>query len=146
MLRNDHGRISAYVAATRTVVWIRQIWRSVLLATFKFMKKDTRKFKKFLLIPPNITMTPFIIKKIITLKSHKKNVLTNLKILSWPLFILIIFKISHKNHHKKLQTNIITINIFITINQMNKHKVKYISNACIPKLLQKIFTFFLYCI
>ena len=34
------------------------------------------------------------------------------------------------------------INIFIVINQINKHKVKYMITAFIPKLLQKIFYFF----
>ena len=38
---------------------------------------------------------------------------------------------SYKNHH----TNITRINIFVVINQINKHKVKYIITACIPKLL-----------
>ena len=45
---------------------------------------------------------------------------------------------SYKNHH----TNITRINIFVVINQINKHKVKYMITACIPKLLQKIFYFF----
>ena len=47
-----------------------------------------------------------------------------------------IMYIFFKNNFKKLQTNIITrINISITINQIDKHKAKYIINACIPKLL-----------
>ena len=32
----------------------------------------------------------------------------------------------YKNHHR---------NNFVVINQINKHKVKYIITACIPKLL-----------
>ena len=37
----------------------------------------------------------------------------------------------HKNHY----ANITRINIFVGINQINKHKVKYTITACIPKLL-----------
>ena len=37
----------------------------------------------------------------------------------------------YKNHH----TNITRINVFVVIKQINKHKVKYIIIACIPKLL-----------
>ena len=44
----------------------------------------------------------------------------------------------YKNHLKKPQTNHITrINIFIVINQINKHKVKYKTNACIPIIIIK---------
>ena len=43
-----------------------------------------------------------------------------------------------KNHVKKLQTNIITrINISITINQIDKHKAKYIITVCIPIIIIK---------
>ena len=38
---------------------------------------------------------------------------------------------SYKSHH----TNITRINIFVVINQINKHKVNYIITACISKLL-----------
>ena len=53
----------------------------------------------------------------------------------------------HKNHYtnnfyKNHHTNITRINIFVVINQINKHKVKYMITACIPKLLQKNFYFF----
>ena len=34
------------------------------------------------------------------------------------------------------------VNIFVVINQINKHKVKYIITACAPKLLKKNFYFF----
>ena len=44
----------------------------------------------------------------------------------------------YKNHH----TNITRINIFVVINQIDKHKVKYIITACIPKLLSKKIYFF----
>ena len=37
----------------------------------------------------------------------------------------------YKNHH----TNITRINIFVVINQIYKHKVKYMITAGIPKLL-----------
>ena len=37
----------------------------------------------------------------------------------------------YKNHH----TNITRINIFVVINQVYKHKVKYMITAGIPKLL-----------
>ena len=54
-----------------------------------------------------------------------------------------IMHISFKNHLKKLQTNIITkINISITINEINKHKVKYTTNACIPIIIIKTFLLF----
>ena len=43
-----------------------------------------------------------------------------------------------KNHFKKLQTNIITrIKISITINQIDKHKAKYIITVCIPIIIIK---------
>ena len=49
----------------------------------------------------------------------------------------------HKNHYAKNfyenHTNIMRINIFVVINQLNKHKVRYVITACIPKLLQKFF-------
>ena len=58
-----------------------------------------------------------------------------------------IMHIFFKNHLKKLQTNIITkTNISITIIQIDKHKIKYITNACIPIIIIKFFTFYLYCI
>ena len=46
----------------------------------------------------------------------------------------------HKNHYtnnfyKNHHTNITRKNIFVVINQINQHKVKYIITACIPKLL-----------
>ena len=48
----------------------------------------------------------------------------------------------HKNHYannfyKNHHTNITRINIFVVIKQISKHKVKYIINAYIPKLLLK---------
>ena len=43
-----------------------------------------------------------------------------------------------KNHY----TNIMRINIFVVINQINKRKAKYIINACIPQSLYKNFHFF----
>ena len=57
-----------------------------------------------------------------------------IKTLKCPLFILkIIFKSinSHKNHRTNPLTNIIItrINIFVAINQTNKHKAK-IYNQC----------------
>ena len=56
-----------------------------------------------------------------------------------------IMHIFFKNHLKKLQTNIITrINIFAVINQINKHKVTYITNACIPKITINIFLLFFF--
>ena len=54
-----------------------------------------------------------------------------------------IMHIFFKNHFQKLQTNIITrTNISITINQIDKHKVKYITNACIPIIIIKTFKLF----
>ena len=49
-----------------------------------------------------------------------------------------------KNDLKKLQTNIITrINISITINEIDKHKAKYITNACIHiVIIKQILLFF----
>ena len=44
---------------------------------------------------------------------------------------------SYKNHH----TNITRIN-FVVINQINKHKVKYIITACIPIIIIKKFLLF----
>ena len=35
-------------------------------------------------------------------------------------------------------------NNFVIINQINKHKAKYIINACIPKLLFKKFSLFFF--
>ena len=50
-----------------------------------------------------------------------------------------------KNHLKKLQTNIITrINISITINQIDKHKAKYIITVCIPIIILKNFLLFFF--
>ena len=62
-----------------------------------------------------------------------------IKPLKYPLFMLkIIFKSinSHKNHHTNPQTNIIItgINIFVVINQTNKHEAK-IYNQCTYTLI-----------
>ena len=50
-----------------------------------------------------------------------------------------------KNHLKKLQTNIITrIKISITINQIDKHKAKYITTVCIPIIIIKMSLLFFF--
>ena len=104
------------------VVCFRLIWDSFcqfLLATFKSKKKDTL-----------------------------TNILTNLKILSRSLFILIIILKTinfHKNHLKKPQTNIITrINIFVVINQVNKHKAKTYNNCVYTHNYYKKFLLFFF--
>ena len=60
------------------------------------------------------------------------------------LFILkIIFKSinAHKNHLTNPQTNIITrTNIFVVINQTNKHKAK-IYNQCTQIIIKKVYFF-----
>ena len=43
------------------------------------------------------------------------------------------------NPYQNHQTNIMRIKIFVVINQINKHKVKYLITACMPKLLSKFF-------
>ena len=80
-------------------------------------------------------MTPFHNKKIITLIIILKSILANLKALPTILIITLKSINSHKNHLKKPQTNIITrINIFVVINQINKHKAK-IYNHCTYTLI-----------
>ena len=39
------------------------------------------------------------------------------------------------NFYKNYHANITRINIFVVINQVDKHKVKYTITACIPKLV-----------
>ena len=64
------------------------------------------------------------------------------------LFILkIIFKSinAHKNHLTKPQTNIITgINIFVVINQINKHKANIYNHCKYTQIILKKITFFLH--
>ena len=100
-------------------------------------------------------MTPIHTKKIITLKSHLKSILINLKIFSLSLFILKNNHVKkaysqnpHPNHiHKPLFLLKITFksssshkkssNTNNSQSLTNKHKVKYINNACIPIVIIK---------
>ena len=105
-------------------------------------------------------MTPIHTKKIITLKSHLKSILINLKIFSLSLFILKNNHVKkaysqnpHPNHiHKPLFLLKITFksssshkkssNTNNSQSLTNKHKVKYITNACIPIIIIIFFNFF----
>ena len=82
-------------------MWNRRFWDRFLLAIFKSIKKDTRNTKKFLSILPNIPMTPFHNKKIITFIIILKRILTNLKTLPTILIVILKSISSHKNHLKK---------------------------------------------
>ena len=85
------------------VVWNRQFWDRFLLAIFKSIKKDTHNPKNLLSISPNVSMTPFHNKKIITFIIILKSILTNLKTLLTILIIILKSISSHKNHLKKPQ-------------------------------------------